>query len=473
MTMKNLANIFILGIILNTCIFSISYGQDLLQLINQNQTEEEMVYPVYDFEYIPDFTYKEVSQKVKMMETDMPFDLNESIYGFVDYFTVRNRAYTKMVLARKDTYFPLFEEVLARHNMPEDIKFLAIIESGLNPKAKSRVGAMGLWQFMPATGRMFHMNANNDIDERMDPELSTEAAAKYLKSLYNMFGTWELALAAYNCGPGNVRKAIRKSGGKKTFWGVYDHLPKETRSYVPQFQAMIYVLRHADDHNLILEEATFPIAYEKMRFNQELDLERLAEISGTCIEDLERLNPSILDRRIPSSHRDLALRIPKAKAQFLTDNKDWIGDSLKISPSRMVAVQEIKSIPTSSPTTASAANRVTYKVKSGDALGKIAQNYGTSVDNLKKWNNLSSNTIKVGQVLHIYNGKAPASFNNNIASSESGKETTMGSNTYTVQPGDSLWLISRKLDGVTIDQIKKLNNLNNNQIKPGQKLIIG
>lgn len=471
MTMKKLANIFTLGIILNTCIFSISYGQELLNLLNQNQPEEEMVYPVYDFEYIPDFTFKEVSQKVKMLETDMPFELNETIYSFVDYFTVRNRTYTKMVLARKDTYFPLFEEVLARHNMPDDIKFLAIIESGLNPKAKSRVGAMGLWQFMPATGRMFHMNANNDIDDRMDPELSTEAAAKYLKSLYNMFGTWELALAAYNCGPGNVRKAIRKSGGKRTFWGVYDHLPRETRSYVPQFQAMIYVLRNADDHNLILEDATFPIAYEKMKFNQELDLERLAEISGTCIDDLERLNPSILNRRIPSSHKDIALRIPKAKAQYLTENKEWIGDSLKISPSRMVAVQETKSIPASSNLTA--ANRITYKVKSGDALGKIAQNYGTSVDNLKKWNNLSSNTIKVGQVLHIYNGKAPTNFNNNIASSDSGKEATVSSNTYTVQPGDSLWLISRKLDGVTIDQIKKLNNLNNNQIKPGQKLIIG
>jgi len=472
--MKKLANIFILGIILNTCIFSLSYGQELIQLLNQHQEAEEMVHPVYDFDYIPDFTFKEVSQKVRMLETDMPFELNETIYSFVDYFTVRNRAYTKMVLARKDTYFPLFEEVLARHNMPDDIKFLAIIESGLNPKAKSRVGAMGLWQFMPATGRMFHMNANDDIDDRMDPELSTEAAAKYLKSLYNMFGTWELALAAYNCGPGNVRKAIRKSGGKKTFWGVYDHLPRETRSYVPQFQAMIYVLRNADDHNLILEEATFPIAYEKMKFNQELDLERLAEISGTCIEDLERLNPSILNRKIPSSHRDLALRIPKAKAQYMAENKEWIGDSLKISPSRMVAVQETKPKPqtiAAAPTTA--VNRVTYKVKSGDALGKIAQSHGTTVDNIKKWNNLSSNTIKVGQVLQIHNGKTPSNFNNNIASSDSGKEAPIGSNTYTVQPGDSLWLISRKLDGVTIDQIKKLNNLNNNQIKPGQKLIIG
>ena len=466
---------FVLGLIANFCLFSVSYGQDLLQIIQQNELEEEMVYPVYDFEYIPDFTYNEVKQKISRMETDMHFELNESIYSFIDYFTVRNRSYTKMVLARKDTYFPLFEEALARHNMPDDIKFLAIIESGLNPKAKSRVGAMGLWQFMPATGRMFHMNATNDIDERMDPELSTEAAAKYLKSLYNMFGNWELALAAYNCGPGNVRKAIRKSGGKTTFWGVYDHLPKETRSYVPQFQAMIYVLRHADDHNLILEEATFPITYEKMKFNQEVDLERLAEISGACIEDLEHLNPSLLDRRIPGSHKDFALKIPRAKAQYLVDNKAWVADSLNIPTSRMVAVKEIKSIPQPSSAkanTALAANRTTYKVKPGDALGKIAQNHGVSVNNLKSWNNLSSNTIKIGQVLQIYNGKS-SDFNKNIASSEPAKNANTSNNTYTVQPGDSLWLISKKLDGVTIEQIKKLNNLNNNQIKPGQKLIIG
>jgi membrane-bound lytic murein transglycosylase D len=239
--------------------------------------------PNYQFEYIPDFTYAEVARKIKAMDTDMPFELNERIFAFINYFTVRNREYTRMVLQRQDIYFPMFEQTLAEHNMPDDVKFLSIIESGLNPKAKSRVGAMGLWQFMPATGKMYSLNINTDVDDRMDPELSTDAAAKYIKSLYRMFGDWEMALAAYNCGPGNVRKAIRKSGGKKTFWEVYNYLPKETRSYVPQFQAMMYVLRHTEDHNFVLEQPTYPIAYEKIKFNQELDLEQLANLQVSAL----------------------------------------------------------------------------------------------------------------------------------------------------------------------------------------------
>jgi membrane-bound lytic murein transglycosylase D len=468
--MRNFAKFLVVGFFLNAWFFSEVRAQELLEMLQAStEEEEELVYPTYDFEYIPDFTYAEVKKKIQKMDTDMPFELNERIFGFIDYFTVRNRAYTKMVLERKDTYFPLFEEALARHEMPDDIKFLAIIESGLNPKAKSRVGAMGLWQFMPATGRMFHMHATGEVDDRMDPELSTDAAAKYLKSLYRMFGNWELALAAYNCGPGNVRKAIRKSGGKTTFWGVYDFLPKETRSYVPQFQAMMYVLRHADDHNLILEDAAFPIAFERIKFEQAMDLELFSDISGICIEDLEHLNPSLLQRRIPESHKHFALKVPKAKAQFIVENRKWIADSLSIPSNKLVAIKEVDYTPQSSLTN----DRIAYKVKSGDALGKIAQNYGVSLTNLKSWNNLSSNNIRIGQVLYIYPKNNP-SFSRNVASSQPApKGVDAGSKTYTVQPGDSLWLISKKLDGVTIDQIKRLNNLNNNQIQPGQKLIIG
>lgn len=247
--------------------------------------EEEVIQPTYHYEFIPDFTYDEVDQRVKKMDTGMPFELNETIFAFINYFTVRNREYSKMTLARKEIYFPLFEKELKEHDMPEEIKYLAIIESGLNPKAKSRVGAMGLWQFMPATGRVYDLHVTRDVDDRMDPELATEAACRYLKSLHRMFDDWELALAAYNCGPGNVRKAIRRSGGKRTFWGIYNWLPRETRGYIPQFQAIMYVFNYADEHNLILEDGTFPIAHEKVRFDQELDLKRLADISGTCLEE--------------------------------------------------------------------------------------------------------------------------------------------------------------------------------------------
>ena len=467
--MKNLISSISLTMLMVLSGNSILYGQDFFQFYTE---EEESISPNYSFDYIPDFTYEQVAQRIKEMDTEMPFELNDRIFSFINYFVVRNRDYAKMVLERQATFFPLFEQTLAHHNMPDDVKFLAIIESGLNPKAKSRVGAMGLWQFMPATGRMYNLQANRDIDDRMDPELSTDAAAKYLKSLYKMFGNWELALAAYNCGPGNVRKAIRRSGGKQTFWGVYDHLPRETRSYVPQFQAMMYILRYAEEHNLFLEEPTYPIAYKKIQFNQEVDLDQLAQISGLCIEDLEQLNPSILNRMIPSSHKHIAIKVPASKVDFIAQNHQEFKEAVALTDERIMELRASKSSQNEGRKASANTNPeslVTYRVKSGDVLGSIAQRHGTSVTNIKSWNNLRSNTIRVGQSLKIYSNKPVQ--NTTLAENTTGLKN--GSKLYTVQPGDSLWLITKKLNGVTIDQIKKLNNLNSNQIKPGQKLIIG
>jgi membrane-bound lytic murein transglycosylase D len=475
--MKNLSH-FLITALFFSFLFSTSVKAQDFDRLSNVKIEEQMIVPNYQFEYIPDFTYQEVAAKIKAMETDMPFELNEKIFAFINYFTVRNREYTKMVLQRQNLYFPLFEETLTDHEMPEDIKFLAIIESGLNPKAKSRVGAMGLWQFMPATGKMYSMNVNRDVDDRMDPDLSTEGAARYLKSLYRMFGDWELALAAYNCGPGNVRKAIKRSGGKKTFWGVYDYLPKETRSYVPQFQAMMYVLRHTEDHNLFLEQPTYPIAFEKIKFNQELDLEQLASVAGVCVEDLEFLNPSIQNRLVPATNLHMAIRVPKEKAELIAANKEQYAEAVKLTSERSDALRAsnstatpIKSVAVASSTTNSSAGqqqKVIYTVKSGDVLGTIAARNGTTVTKLKTWNNLRSNNIRVGQKLVIY--KNQANFENTLAQNSGNAGPAPES--YTVQPGDTLWLISKKLNGVTVDQLKKLNNLQSDQIKPGQKLKI-
>jgi membrane-bound lytic murein transglycosylase D len=377
----------------------------------------------------------------------------------------------KMILARKEKYFPMYVETLEQQELPTEIQYLSIVESGLDPKIKSRVGAMGLWQFMPATGRMYGMHVNEEIDDRMDPEKSTLAAAKYLKSLYGMFGNWEVALAAYNCGPGNVRKAIRRSGGKSTFWEIYEHLPRETRSYVPQFQAMLYILNHLEAHNLNLEEPTYPLAYEEVNFDKAFHLEKLAELTSICLHDLEELNPSIKNRKIPESNRSLSIRIPKSKALFVKENLAWIGDSLGASPSVLLASTEQQSATemTQEPSTT---ERIAYKVKSGDVLGKIAGKFGVSITQIKQWNNLRSSTIRVGQMLYIYSASLASN------SSATGAQPLALSNesstpkTYTVQPGDSLWNISKK-HSLTIDQIKRLNNLNSTTIKPGQRLIIG
>lgn len=431
-------------------------------------TISEEIQPNYHYEYIPDFTYEQVAERIKSMESGMPFELNDRIFSFIQYYTVRNRDYIKMVLARKEKFFPLYKATLSKHEIPTEIQFLSIVESGLDPQIKSRVGAMGLWQFMPATGKMYGMHVNQDIDDRMDPEMSTEAAAKYLKSLYRMFGDWEVAMAAYNCGPGNVRKAIRRSGGKKTFWGIYNHLPKETRSYVPQFQAMLYVLNHLEEHNLNLEEPTYPIEYEAVRFDRAFRLDRLAELTDLCIKDLEELNPSIKKGTIPVTNQSMAIKIPKAKSLFIKENLAWLSDSLgtrstsEITPTPLLAELKPTEKPTSTP------ERITYKVKSGDVLGTIASKHKVSISQIKEWNNLKSNLIRVGQSLYLYSEKTPTQ----TTQERLAENNSNSPRTYTVKPGDSLWIISQK-HSLTIDQIKRLNNLNSNSIKPGQRLIIG
>jgi membrane-bound lytic murein transglycosylase D len=445
-------------LVLITCSIPLTeaFSQDE-QTVASTPLEEEVL-PNYKYEYIPDFTYEEINERIKSMDVEMSFELNDRIFSFIQYFTVRNRDYTKMVMSRKELFFPLFDETMEKHEMPLEIKYLSIIESGLDPQIRSRVGAMGLWQFMPATGRMYGMQVNSDVDDRMDPIQSTEAAAKYLKSLYRMFGDWEVAMAAYNCGPGNVRKAIRRSGGKKTFWEIYNYLPRETRGYVPQFQAMLYVLNHLEEHNFQLEDPTYALDYDQIRFNKAFSLDKLAELTNLCVSDLEKLNPSIKNKKVPESNRAMAIRVPKSKSPYIKENLAWIADSLNNEPLMLLALEESESNPTP-------ASFTTYRVKSGDVLGTIASRHGVTVSQIKQWNNLSSNLIRVGQQLKVAPGESKA-----IAQVSTGPT---GQTLYTVQPGDSLWIISKKNPGLTVEQLKRLNNLNSNNIKPGQKLIIG
>jgi len=431
-----------------------------------NSSQLDVVLPNYQYEFVPDFTYEEVNERIQKMDLEMEFELNEQVFSYIQFFTIRNRNWIKMVLARKEQYFPMYEETMKYHGMPVEIQNLSIIESGLDPKIKSRVGAMGLWQFMPATGREYGMLVNSHIDDRMDPEKSTEAAAKYLKALYKMFGDWEVALAAYNCGPGNVLKAIRRSGGKTTFWGIYDYLPKETRNYVPQFQAMLYILNHLEEHNLRLEEPSYPLEYEHVQFDRAFNLERLSTLSGICLSDLEKLNPSINQGHVPESNRSMSIRIPKTKAFFIKENLAWLGDSLgKSSPVLTSNTTQL----TANNTTSSSGTKLTYKVKSGDFLSKIAANHGVSLEDLKEWNKLKSTVIHTGQILYLYSqGQGATSGESSRALSQN----SSSSKTYTVKPGDSLWNISQK-HSLSIEEIKRLNNLNSTTIKPGQRLIVG
>lgn len=424
-----------------------------------------------DVEFIPgDDSPSLIKDRLSCVESTIPLQYNQRIHGFINYFTVRDREYTRMIIRRKNIYFPIFEKYLAKYGLPDELKYLSIIESGLNPKAISRARAAGLWQFMAPTGRVYGLQSDWYTDDRMDPEKSTEAACRYLRDLYNMFNDWELALASYNAGPGNVKKAIRRSGYRKTFWEVYPYLPRETRSYVPQFVAMIYTMNYLGEHNFIDAEHEALVHYDTLRVDKHLHLETLANLTGACLEDLQKLNPSILRNALPDGSKKYTIRIPVSAKEMIDTDRLAILDSAS-----KVGKKELEVLARTTEGSTYGRDRIIYRVKSGDVLGSIAIRHKVSVDNLKKWNNLSSNTIRIGQPLTIWI-KPPAEGMAVTTTSSTPKPLPIQippSKTYTVQPGDTLWGISQKFDGLTIEKIKQLNNLSTSSIKPGQTLVIG
>ncbi|CAN5294170.1 hypothetical protein BH23BAC1_BH23BAC1_29320 [soil metagenome] len=473
---KKKLTLFILLLLVFNC--RISFAQE--EFLDNEFFEEDSINTIfrssYVYDFIPDASYELIEDRLSCLETTIPLHFNPKVKAFVDYFTIRDREYTRMILRRMEVYFPIFEYYLKKHNMPEELKYLSVVESGLNPKAISRVGATGLWQFMGPTGRQYKLNQNNFIDERMDPYKATEAACLYMKDLYRMFDDWELALAAYNSGPGNVRKAIRKSGYKKGFWAIYDNLLKETRSYVPQFVAVIYALNYADEHNISVENSKeYAMRADTVLISQAVNLKPLAEQLEICLDDLERLNPEIKRGALPEHIKDYPLRIPIDKKEFLAENKTIVLDSARKS-GRFTETEFI--VKASNPTTTSSAQgkeKIVYKVRSGDALGKIAAKYNVSLSELKDWNSLSSNIIRPGQNLTVWvkSGSSNA-LNNQLAQSDNKEPVKISvPKIYMVQPGDTLWDISRKHNGISIEQLKKLNNLKDNNIKVGQKLVVG
>jgi membrane-bound lytic murein transglycosylase D len=420
---------------------------------------------------IPDVPDELIADRLSCLEKEIKLTYNKKIRGFIDYFTVKNRNYAMVMEQRKNVYFPIFEEALKRHNMPDELKYLSIVESGLNPKAYSRAGAAGLWQFMPATGRMYSLHQDQYIDERMDPYESTEAACKYLKELYNIFDDWELALASYNCGPGNVRRAIRKSGYKDGFWEIYNYLPAETRGYVPQFVAVIYAMNHLNDYNIYADSLEYPIAFDTIRVNQYTNLDALCANLNICKEDFQKLNPALKKNIVPDN-LNYAIRIPADKIELLTLNRGAIMDSCRLKPEEIAVAMKA---PVN--TAPAGQKKIIYVVKNGEVLGGIANRNHVSVANLKKWNNIKGTNIRAGQRLVIYkNGGGPASSapSRNLASSSTTAKPKAKATPHVhyVQPGDTLWTISRKYNGISIEKIKKLNNLKGNEIKPGMKLVL-
>lgn len=419
------------------------------------------------YEYIPaEETPELVADRLSCLQQTIPLTYNNNVHGFINFFTIRNREYTRLMLRRKDLYFPMFEKYLAQYDLPSELKYLSIIESGLNPRAVSRARAVGLWQFMSFTGKYFGLNNDGYIDDRMDPEKSTEAACRYMKQLYKMFGNWEMALAAYNSGPGTVKRAIRRSGYKRTFWEVYTYLPRETRSYVPQYVAIVYAMNYAEEHNmteLALEEI---MPHDTIAVRRFLHLETFANLTGTCVEELHALNPSLRLNAIPETGKTFILKMPLAAKMTLAQNRTGILDS-----SAKTGRKEIDLLAKNTPGNVDGREPVVYHVKYGDALGLIAQRYRVRLDDLRKWNNLRSNMIRTGQKLTIWVVPSQASAQKSSASTA--PALVPSDNTYVVQEGDTLWDISRKFKGVTIERLKAINNLKSDQLSPGMKLTLG
>jgi membrane-bound lytic murein transglycosylase D len=464
--------LFLLFIIFSTTAFAqVQPDSVVVDSLEVAIAEEEMLYKEdtadYVFyslppqlEYIPgDDDPAVIRERLSCIQKTIPLRYNDKIHAFINYFTVKDREYTRMMMRRKNLYFPLFEKYLAKYGLPDELKYLSIIESGLNPRAISRARAVGLWQFMSATGRYYGVPNTWFIDDRMDPEKSTDAACRYLRDLYNMFHDWELALAAYNTGPGNIKRAIRRSGYKRSFWEIYPKVHRETRAYVPQFVAIVYTMNHLDQHNFLDEGSEMALPSDTVHVTKFLHFETFANLSGICLEDLQKLNPSVTRNAVPDNARKFVLHIPSYARERFDANRFAILDS-----SSKVGKKELEVLAKNSEGSIYGRDRIVYKVRSGDVLGSIAIRHGVKVADLKKWNNLRSNMIRSGQRLNIWlrpSGRTTAVASAKPKSTSTTPAPVPASKTYVVQEGDTLWDIAKKFEGLTVEKIKTLNNMTN------------
>ncbi len=470
-------------------------------------------------------------QRLSKIPTDIEMPYNQVVRSYINMYTQRRRQLVENMLGMSLYYMPIFEEALERKGLPLELRYLPVIESALNPDAVSRAGATGLWQFMLPTARGLGLEVNTLVDERRDPYASSEAAASYLKQLYEMYHDWSLAIAAYNCGPGNVNKALRRAGGEnKDFWAIYYLLPQETRGYVPAFIAANYVMTYYNEHNISPALARRPIITDSIHITKRVHLKQISDVLNIPLEELRVLNPQFRKDVIPGDTRPYSLVLPSMQVySYLMSEDSIVSHDYKLYARRDLVEPTLN--PTEDPDMEYTTKLVvkTHVVKRGETLSKIASKYGVGIADIKKWNKLKNNTIARGKKLKIHSYERVATGRKKsepiIASTEPQsastitsdsvpadssavmttvpelakaeavedskevkKETSVAKNTpkttkakksstpsiryHTVKKGESLFRIAKKYKGVTVADIQELNGLSGSDIKIGQKLKI-
>ena len=425
----------------------------------ESSSKSENIYN-YPEGYVPVFADSVYAERIDQLRKQTTIDLvyNKHVKSFIDVYAVRKRDHTCRILGLADIYFPMFEQALDKYNIPLEIKYLAVVESALNPRAGSHAGAKGLWQFMYATGKTYKLNITSLVDDRMDPVKATEAACQHLLDLYNEYDDWFLALAAYNSGAGNVNKAIRRAGGLKNYWAVWPFLPKETRGYVPAFIAVNYVMNYSQEHNLYpTDPGIMADGVDSVTVHAPLHFDQLNEMLNIPMEDIKFFNPQYKASIIPANAKNpMSLRLPeKYIDSFIVHEKELYNFVTKKGIDKKKLEEEMKKV----------SDRSVHIVKSGENLGSIAKKYRVSVNQLKTWNRLKGTTIYPGQKLIVYSSGAPMAQAGNSNPVERSTEQKI----HTVKSGENLSVIAKKYK-CTVTELKRWNNLKSNTLQIGQKL---
>ena len=440
-------------------------------------------------------TDKEYLQRLADMNSFITLPFNETVRNYIILYSEKMPTKMSSMLALSQYYFPIFEEIFDRYGLPKELKYMAVIESAFNPVAVSRAGAKGMWQFMYNTAKMYGLTINSFVDERLDPVKSADAAARYMRDAYRIFGDWNLAISSYNCGSGNVNKAMRRSGSRE-FWPVYNYLPRETRGYVPAFVGAMYAFTYYREHGLVPETDSMPVQVDTFHIRRMLHFQQVSALTGVSVEMLKKLNPQYVHDIVPGTAKEeYVLRLPYQYTTKFIENEDSV---YAYNAKEYFSPATLQNIAVSG---SASSQRIAYKVKSGDYLGRIASRYHVTVKQIMEWNHLRNTNLRVGQVLYIYgkfNGPvAPssgASSKSSAASSSKGSASSDGATrasskgsaatpppadsaaegtytVYVVKSGDSLYRISQDYPGVSADDIMKFNGIGTD-IRPGMKLKI-